>query len=63
MQAMPTVVWLRPVSIAALDGEHNAVVWNRVKRSPRSAMRCMAGVSIGPPNGLSAEKPTSSQTR
>ena len=30
MQAIPTVVWFRPVSIAARDGEHSAVVWNWV---------------------------------
>jgi hypothetical protein len=30
MHAIPTVVWLRPVSIAARVGEQIAVVWNWV---------------------------------
>ena len=30
MHAMPTVVWLRPVSNDARVGEHSAVVWNWV---------------------------------
>ena len=30
MQAMPTVVWLRPVSSDARVGEQIAVVWNWV---------------------------------
>ena len=62
MQAMATVVWLRPVSIAARDGEHSAVVWNCEYLRPRSAIRSIVGVSTGPPNELKAENPTSSQT-
>jgi hypothetical protein len=30
MPPIPTEWWLRPVIRAALVGEHNAVVWNRV---------------------------------
>ena len=62
MQAMPTVVGLRPVSIAARDGEQSAVVWNWVYRSPISAIRSKVGVSTGPPKELNAENPTSSHT-
>ena len=30
MPPIPTEWWLRPVSIAARDGAHSAVVWNRL---------------------------------
>ncbi len=43
-------------------GEHSAVVWKFVYSRPRSAIRLMFGVSISPPNGSIAEKPTSSST-
>ncbi len=62
MQAIPLVVWLRPVSRHERVGEHSAVVWNCVYVSPRCAMRLMFGVSIRPPNGSIAENPTSSST-
>ena len=62
MQAMPFVVWLRPVSRHDRVGEQSAVVWKFVYVSPRSAIRLMFGVSISPPNGSIAEKPTSSST-
>src|SRR5687767_14986580 len=62
MHAIPTVVWLRPVSRDARVGEHSAVVWNWVYRSPPSASRSIVGVRIGPPNGESAPNPVSSQT-
>ena len=62
MQAIPTVVWLRPVSSDARVDEQIAVVWNCVYFSPPSHNRFNVGVSIGPPNGSSAPKPTSSHT-
>jgi hypothetical protein len=62
MQAIPLVVWLRPVSRHERVGEHSAVVWKFVYLRPLSAMRLMFGVSIIPPYGSSAEKPTSSKT-
>ena len=60
---MPTDVALRPVSSAARVGEHSAVVWNWVSRTPRSAMRVMAGMSTSPPKQSQVAMPTSSQTR
>ena len=62
MQAIPLVVWFRPVSRHDRVGEHSAVVWKFVYRMPRSAIRLMFGVSIRPPNGSIAENPTSSST-
>src|SRR5215471_19569607 len=62
MHAIPLVVWLRPVSKQARVGEHRAVVWKFVYVNPRSAIRLIFGVSIRPPNGSIAEKPTSSRT-
>ena len=62
MHAIPLVVWLRPVSRHARVGEQSAVVWKFVYVRPRSAIRLMFGVSISPPNGSIAEKPTSSRT-
>ena len=50
MVAMPLLVALRPVSSDAHVGEHNAVVWKFANLTPRSAMRRMFGVRIGPPN-------------
>jgi len=60
--AIPLVVWLRPVIRHERVGEHRAVVWKFVYVRPRSAIRLMFGVSIIPPNGSIAEKPTSSRT-
>ena len=60
--AIPFVVWLRPVIRHERVGEHSAVVWKFVYVSPCSAIRLMFGVSIRPPNGSIAEKPTSSST-
>ena len=54
--AMPTVVALRPVSNAARVGEHSAVVWNCESRTPRSAIRLIAGMSTRPP-AISARRP------
>jgi hypothetical protein len=51
---------LRPVSSAARVGEHSAVVWNCVYRSPFCASRSIVGVGTGPPNVDEAPKPTSS---
>src|SRR5919198_1466968 len=62
MQAIPFVVWLRPVSSDERVGEHNAVVCQFVYVRPLSASRLMFGVSIRPPHGSIAEKPTSSST-
>ncbi len=63
MVAMPTVVALRPVSNDARVGEHSAVVWNCDSRTPRSAMRDMAGISTRPPKQSQVAMPVSSQTR
>ena len=49
MQAIPFVVWLRPVRRHDRVGEHSAVVWKFVYSRPRSAIRLMFGVSIKPP--------------
>jgi hypothetical protein len=57
---MLTVWWLRPDRSAARVGEHNAVVWKRLKRSPAAASRSAFGVSHGPPNALDAPNPVSS---
>ncbi len=46
---MPTRWWLRPVSRQARVGEHTAVVWKFVKRTPRAASRSMLGVSRSEP--------------
>jgi hypothetical protein len=62
MQAMPLVVWLRPVSKDERVGEHNAVVCQFVYVSPVAASLLMFGVSISPPHGSMAEKPVSSST-
>jgi hypothetical protein len=60
---MPTVVALRPVSSDARVGEHSAVVWNCDSRTPRSAIRDMAGISTRPPKQSQVAMPVSSQTR
>src|SRR3954465_10902898 len=57
---MLTLWWLRPVSIAARVGAHNAVVWNRVNLSPAAARRSAFGAAHGPPKALEAPKPRSS---
>ena len=59
---IPTAWWLRPDSSAARDGEHNAVVWNRLYRKPPAASRSAAGILTGPPKTLEAPKPTSSSS-
>ena len=51
---------MRPVISAARVGEHSAVEWNWVYRSPVLAMRSKAGVGMTPPNVLGRRKPTSS---
>src|ERR1700728_1768927 len=61
--AMPTVVALRPVSSDARVGEHRAVVWNCDSRTPRSAMRVIAGISTRPPKQSQVAMPVSSHTR
>src|SRR6516225_11518167 len=46
--------------IAARVGEHRAVEWKLVYRSPALPMRSRAGVGMTPPKVLGAPKPTSS---
>lgn len=60
MPPMPTEWWLRPVSNACRVGEHTAVVWNRLNRSPGAASRSKVGVVYGPPNALDAPNLVSS---
>jgi hypothetical protein len=60
MPPIPTVWWLRPESSAARVGEHSAVVWKRLKRSPSRDSRSAVGVWHGPPNALAQPKPASS---
>ncbi len=57
---MPTAWWLRPVRNACRIGEHSAVVWKRLYRSPPAANRSAVGMLIGSPKALEAPKPTSS---
>ncbi len=61
MVAIPLVVALRPVSSDARVGEHSAVVWKFEYFTPRSAIRRIVGVSIGPPKMSILPYPTSSQ--
>ena len=49
MPRIRTACWLRPVSSAARVGEHSAVVWKLVKRTPPAASRSMFGVSMVEP--------------
>jgi hypothetical protein len=63
MVAIPTVVALRPVSSDARVGEQSAVVWNCERRTPRSAMRLIAGMSTRPPKQSHVAMPVSSHTR
>ena len=62
MQAIPLVVWLRPVSSEERVGEQSAVVCQFVYVRPAAASLLMFGVSIRPPQGSIEEKPTSSST-
>ena len=55
-----TVWWLRPVLSALRVGEHSAVVWKLLKRTPPCASLSIVGVRIGPPNVLGPPKPMSS---
>ena len=59
---MPFVVWLRPVRSDERVGEQSAVVCQFVYVRPLAASLLMFGVSISPPHGSMAEKPTSSST-
>src|ERR1700677_5152016 len=52
----------RPVRSAWRDGEHKAVVWNRLYFNPLAARRSAVGVLQAPPNALEAPKPTSSRS-
>ena len=63
MVAIPTDVGLRPVSNDALVGEHIAVAWNCESRTPRSAIRDIAGISTRPPKQSHVAMPMSSHTR
>ena len=58
---MPTAWWLRPVSSDARLGEHNAVTWKRLYRSPSAASRSIVGVAMSDPNVPSCAKPVSSR--
>src|SRR5262245_51691783 len=62
MQAIPFVVWLRPVRSDERVGEQRAVVCQLVYVNPLEARRLMFGVSMSPPHGSIAEYPTSSRT-
>ncbi len=62
MQAIPFVVWLRPVRRDERVGEQSAVVCQLVYVSPPAASLLKFGVSIKPPHGSIAENPTSSST-
>jgi hypothetical protein len=53
---------LRPVSSDERVGEQRAVVCQLVYDSPLADSLLMFGVSISPPHGSIAEKPTSSRT-
>jgi hypothetical protein len=46
---------LRPVSSAALVGEHSGVVWKFVYRRPPDASASMVGVSISEPKQPKSE--------
>src|SRR5712675_2779247 len=57
---MPTVWWLRPVSMACRVGEQSAVVWKRLYLRPSEARLSAVGVLHGPPKALEEPKPASS---
>ncbi len=59
---IPLLCALRPVSRQERVGEHNAVVWNCVNRTPASATRRMLGISIKPPYKSHEPNPMSSHT-
>lgn len=46
---IPTSWWLRPVSRAALVGEHSGVTWKFVYRRPPAASLSRLGVAIVEP--------------
>src|SRR5262249_13345601 len=60
MTPKPIEWWLRPVMIAAREGEHSAVELKLVYRRPFAAIRSRFGVGITPPNVLDTPKPVSS---
>src|SRR5215471_2945517 len=60
MTPVQTEWWFRPVSKAARVGEHSAVVWKRLNRSPSAASRSIVGEGTSPPNVLNCPKPASS---
>ena len=60
MNPMFTVWWFRPDFSAARVGEHRAVVWKLLYRSPFWASRSIVGMGIGPPKVLGTPKPMSS---
>src|SRR4029450_2903231 len=51
MAARPIEWWLRPVSKAPRDGEHNAVVWKSTYCRPEAASLSIYGVAMGPSVG------------
>jgi len=46
---IPERWWLRPVSRQARVGEHSAVVWKFVSRTPPAARPSMTGVAMSEP--------------
>ncbi len=62
MRPIPLLWWLRPVSTHARVGEHSAVVWKLVNRSPSAARASSTGVSMSDPKHPSWANPTSSST-
>ena len=46
---MPLRWWFLPVSKQARVGEHSAVVWKLVSRTPSAARRSITGVSMSDP--------------
>ena len=58
---MPAAWWLRPVSSAALVGEHSGVTWKFVNCTPSAARASMYGVSMSDPKQPSWANPVSSR--
>src|SRR5262249_47254272 len=57
MTPKPIEWWLRPVMIAAREGEHSAVALKLVSRGPFAGSRPRFAAGITPPNGLGPPKP------
>jgi len=61
-EAIPTACDCRPVSKAALVGEHVGVTWKLLYLNPWSASQSVLGVCISEPKLDKSEKPESSKT-